>query len=121
MEGLVTEDLQIEVIDQPDTAGVLLKWSGRCAERYPQRILGPFFSKVLEAVSERNGSIAMDFKTLTFLNSSAITVIVHFLRDAHRKRVRQLLYFDPQIGWQKMTSDAVRALSHGDPLLEVRT
>lgn len=121
MEGLVTEHLTIEVLDLPDSGGVLLKWSGRCAERYPQRILGPFLRNVLEAVSERNCSIAMDFKSLTFLNSSAITVIVHFLRDAHRQKVRQSLYFDPQIGWQKMTSDAVRALSHGDLLLEVRT
>lgn len=121
MEGLVTEQLKIDVLDESAQGRIVLLWTGRCAERYPQRILGPFLRKILGVAEEERRAVQMDFRTLAFLNSSAITVIVHFLRDAQRQGVRQILVFDPQVAWQKMTSDAVRALGQGDPLLEVRS
>lgn len=121
MEKLVTEHMTIEVLERTDPTSILLEWRGRCAERYPQRVIGPFLRQVLAVASERRAPIEMDFKLLSFLNSAAITAIVHFLRECHRTGVRLVLNFDRQSSWQKITSDAVRALSHGDPLLEVRT
>lgn len=118
MENLTAGALTIEAADASDT--IRVRWQGRCTERNPSKVLTPFFTSTLATAAARSVPIEMNFEDLEYLNSSAITLMIHFLRDAHRQGIRLILLFNPAMRWQKLTADAVRALGRDNPLLEVR-
>lgn len=118
MENLTAGALTIEAADAGDS--LRMRWKGRCTDRNPAKVLSSFFTGTLTAAAARGVPIEMNFEELEYLNSSAITVMIHFLREAHRQGIRLILIFNPALRWQKLTADAVRALSRDNPLLEVR-
>lgn len=119
IESLNAAPLQVAAAwtDAPPTLS--LRFSGQCTDRYPHRTLTPYLTHALGYADAHQGGIELNFQRLDFVNSSAITVIVRFLRDAHKKQVRLVLRFSPSIAWQKITCDAVRALGEDDPLLVI--
>ncbi len=120
IESLNASPLQVAA-SWIDASNVLrLHFHGQCTDRYPHRTLTPYLTQALSYAAEHQAGIELDFQQLSFVNSSAITVIVRFLRDAHKKAVQLVLCFDPKITWQKITCDAVRALGEDDPLLVIK-
>lgn len=120
IESLHADPLHVAAAwsDTPPTLS--LRFSGQCTDRYPHRTLTPYLTQALAIAASREGGIELDFQKLDFVNSSAITVIVRFLREAHKKQVQLVLQFAPSITWQKITCDAVRALGEDDPLLVIK-
>lgn len=120
MESLKTADLTIEVEPVAEPHSLRLVWRGRSADRYPGRVLGPFFTAVLDECAATGASVEMRFHALEHFNSSTITSVIEFIQDSRARNVRLVLAYDGAIKWQRLSFDALRVFNKGDGLLELR-
>lgn len=120
MEDLKTADLVIEVREAAEPPTLLLSWRGRSAERYPNRVLGPFFAQALDRAAELGAALEMRFHALEHFNSSTITAVIELIQDARARGVRLVIAYDGSIKWQRLSFDALRVFNRGDALLELR-
>lgn len=119
--GLESGDLTIAPVETsaPETA-FCFEWRGRSAARSPSEILAPFFDDVLSQAEARGALIEMRFDQLTHFNSSTLTALLAFIEDARQRQVRLTLVYDGKTKWQRMNFGAMRVLSRGDGLFELR-
>jgi hypothetical protein len=120
MQSWSSEHLTIDALDDAELPGLRLRWLGRCTERFPQRTIGPYLRSAVVEAQSRGVTLGLDFRRLDSLNSSTISTLMHVLREAQGKSVRQVLFFDVARVWQRSTRDALLALTDGNPLLEIR-
>lgn len=120
MESLKNADLVIDVEDVAAPPCLRLVWRGRSADRYPGRVLGPFFSSALDEAAGKGAAIEMRFHALEHFNSSTITSVIELIQDARARGVRLVIAYDGAIKWQRLSFDALRVFNKGDGLLELR-
>lgn len=87
----------------------VLRWSGECDFRNPAETLGPVLKTATDTISERR--IIVDFRELSFMNSSAVTPVLVFLKGIVAKGCQVHLIYNSQISWQRSTAAAMRTLS----------
>jgi hypothetical protein len=119
MQGLIAGDLRIEVREGEGAGSVQLLWRGKSNHRRPGETLAPYFREVLATAGARNLPLELHFEQLEQVNSSTIASIVQLIRDSRARSVRLVLVYDPALGWQKLSFDALRVLAR-DHLLELR-
>lgn len=120
MENLTADDLTIEATEAEPPAPLCLVWRGKSDDRYPAKILGPYFARVLARAEERKTGVEVHFEKLDHFNSSTIAAVIRFIQDARQRNVRLVLVYNPQLKWQKLSFDALRVFAKDD-LLELRT
>jgi hypothetical protein len=118
MDNLSAGDLTIEAREDADQPLVLV-WRGKSDDRYPGRVLGPYFAQVLDRAAARGGGIEMRFDKLGHFNSSTIATVIRFIQDARQRGVPLVLVYDQQLKWQKLSFDALRVFAK-DALFELR-
>jgi hypothetical protein len=118
MSDLVSGDLTVEVHRSP---GVLrLVWLGKSNERYPKKVLGPFFDEVFAEVDGTKASVEMRFEALDYLNSSTISTLVGVIRDMRERGIKLAISFDETQKWQKLCFEALRVFEKPDGLLVLK-
>jgi hypothetical protein len=120
MEKLQAGDLTIDVNAPEPPAALQLTWRGKSDDRYPGKVLAPYFSSCLEEAQRRNSPIEMHFEHLEHFNSSTISAIIRFLQDARVKNIRLVIIYNQALKWQKLSFDALRVFAK-DTLLELRS
>lgn len=120
VEALRAGDLRIDVDELAEPPRLVLRWSGRSADRYPGRALGPFFAEALARAEALGAEVELRFHALEHFNSSTITAVIELLQDARRRGVRLVVAYDGSLKWQRLCFDALRVFVQGDALLELR-
>lgn len=118
MENLQADDLTIEA-SQADSGPLKLVWKGKSDDRYPGKILAPYFAKVLDHAGTLGQGVEMHFEKLDHFNSSTIAAVIRFIQDARGKAVKLVIVYNQQLKWQKLSFDALRVFAKDD-LLELR-
>ena len=118
MEHLKADDLTIEAT-QGESGPLTLTWKGKSDDRYPGKILAPYFAKVLDHAAEHGTGVEMHFEKLDHFNSSTIAAVIRFIQDARGKAVKLVIVYNQQLKWQKLSFDALRVFAKDD-LLELR-
>ena len=121
MEGLAAGDLRIEVADGGGRGPIQLFWAGKSADRYPVRILSPYFATVLGTAAKRQMAVEQHFEKLEHFNSATITAIIQLIQDARAAGVKLTLVYDQKLRWQKLSFDALRVFEKGDDFLTIRS
>jgi hypothetical protein len=119
MDSLVADALTIEADEPTPPEPLTLTWRGKSDDRYPDKVLKPYFAQVLARAAERGGGVEMHFEHLEHFNSSTISTIIRFIQDARQKGVRLVLVYNQALKWQKLSFDALRVFAKDD-LLELR-
>jgi hypothetical protein len=119
MENLTADDLTIEATEAEAPAPLTLVWKGKSDDRYPGKVLGPYFTRVLARAEERKSPVEMRFEKLDHFNSSTIAAVIRFIQDARQRGVKLVLVYNQQLKWQKLSFDALRVFAKDD-LLELR-
>jgi hypothetical protein len=119
MENLTADDLTIEAAEGAPPAPLCLTWRGKSDDRYPGKVLGPYFGRVLARAEERKAPVEMHFEKLDHFNSSTIAAVIRFIQDARQRGVKLVLVYNQQLKWQKLSFDALRVFAKDD-LLELR-
>jgi hypothetical protein len=118
MDDLQEGDLTIQAAFASAGDVLDLHWTGRSTNRDPSRFLGPYFSVGLSAAKASGKVLALHFEKLEQLNTATLRAVVQLVRDARERGVRLRILFDASVKWQKLSFDALRALS-GDGELEL--
>jgi anti-anti-sigma regulatory factor len=87
-----------------------LNWSGECDFRNPSEALGPTLRGVLPELRERR--LVLDFRGLTFMNSSSVSPILMFIKAACSRGIWVHLVYNVNLSWQRTTASSMRALGH---------
>jgi hypothetical protein len=116
MENLTADDLTIEATEAEPPEPLILVWRGKSDDRYPAKILGPYFSRVLSRAEERKVAVEMHFEKLDHFNSSTIAAVIRFIQDARQRGVKLVLVYNHQLKWQKLSFDALRVFAKDDQL-----
>jgi hypothetical protein len=120
MDTLVANALTIEAAEPAPPEPLTLTWRGKADDRYPDKVLRPFFAQVLARALERGGGgVAMHFEHLDHFNSSTISTLIRCIQDARQKKVKLVLCYNQALKWQKLSFDALRVFAKDD-LLELR-
>jgi hypothetical protein len=91
-----------------------LTWLGRSTDRYPGKVLMPYFQGVLAEAGSRGVPLELHFQKLEHFNSSTITMIIQLIQEARSKGVRLVMSYDQALKWQKMSFDALRVFAKDD-------
>jgi hypothetical protein len=120
IESLTAGDLTITAEDEGGAGPIRLRWTGSSTDRYPGRVLGPYFAAVLAEAAGRQAPVEMRFEKLEHFNSSTITCIIQVIQQARKQSVKLVIVFDQALKWQRLSFDALRVFSKGDALFELR-
>src|SRR5688572_17588011 len=80
IESFSAGDLTIAAEDQ-EAGPIRLLWQGSSTDRYPGRLLSPYFSTVLVQAATRKAPVEMRFEKLDHFNSSTITCIIQVIQE----------------------------------------
>ena len=120
MENLLADDLTIEVTEPSPSGPLTLHWRGKSDDRYPGKILAPYFAQVLVEAAERETGVEMHFEKLDHFNSSTIAAVIRFIQDARQRGVKLVIVYNQALKWQKLSFDALRVFVRDDGLVELR-
>lgn len=108
MQDLQHEELTIRVEQEADV--IRLLWLGKSTARTPGTFLLPFFQSVVNSVGERKIHVDNDLSKLQHLNSSTLAAMIGIIRLFRSSGVSMRVLFDPLVGWQDRSIDALRIL-----------
>lgn len=114
LDPLQSEDLRIE--PNLDASGALhCVWTGKSSQRYPARVLGPWFEALL-GVADAQGKapVKMYFDQLTHFNSSTIGAIVQLIQRSRARGIPLTLVYSGAERWQRVSFEALRVFDQGD-------
>lgn len=119
LTSLVSGGLEIEL--RQEAGGPLrLDWCGRSSQRNPATVLQPYLEAVLQRAREHGCALEAHFERMDFFNSSTVTVLIHFLREARAQGTALTIVYDGAQRWQALSFDALKGLELPDGLLEIR-
>lgn len=110
--------LSIEVVENDTTIDV--KWDGKSVEREPAKFISPILIKVLKMASDHNKRIIMDFRNLSYMNSSTITPIIKILDRAKKGLSKITIVYQRSLKWQELNFTALEVFATEDKRLEIR-
>ena len=119
MNDFVAGDLTL-VVNRERVDAIELAWLGRSNDRYPDKLLTPYWQIALIEAAERAVPIELHFQKLHHFNSSTITVIIQFIQEARRRGAPLVLVYDQALKWQKLSFDAMRVFVKDD-LFQLRS
>ena len=119
MNDFVAGDLKLAV--NPARADAIeLTWLGRSIDRYPGKLLTPYWQAALAEAAERAVPIELHFQKLEHFNSSTITVIIQFIQEARNRGAQLVMVYDQALKWQRLSFDAMRVFVK-DELFQLRS
>jgi anti-anti-sigma regulatory factor len=92
-------------IETSDT--ILVKWTGRAADRRPAAVLEPVFDRLLELGRD----LVFDLSGLEHISSSTMVVIMKFVKRITALGLGIDFQYDETVSWQRMTFGALRSLA----------
>ncbi len=110
--------LRIEIVDREQ--GIEVKWLGKSVQREPGRFITHVLGEVIDASSEFQKPVVLDFRELGFMNSSTITPVIKVLDRAKQSAVKLTLLYDKSSNWQDLNFSALRIFETEDRRVEVR-
>jgi hypothetical protein len=120
MQALHSGDLTIEVAKADAPSRFELVWRGKSNDRYPGKVLGPFFQETLAAASRDACILELKFDALEHFNSSTVGALIELIQRAREAQVRVVIAYDASIGWQRLSFDALKVFDRGDGLFQLR-
>lgn len=85
--------------------------------RNPIEILGPALNGLIPELQDRK--LVMDFRGLTFMNSSSVTPILMFVKAVCMQGIPVHLIYNSKLSWQRTTASSMRVFVHALKLLTV--
>ena len=118
VESLHAGDLQIDVLERESS--LLLFWLGMSNERQPEKVLKPFFAKVLAAAQAGKKTVELHFERIERFNSSTILCIIQLIQDARKNQIKLEAVYDETRKWQRLSFDALRIFAKADGMFSLR-
>ncbi len=112
-----SNNLAIEV-EENETLHV--RWFGKSMDRDPSRFILPILTEVLEKSTALKKEIELDFRSISYMNSSTITPIIRILERAKRGTNRVIVLYRGDLNWQKLSFTALEIFQTNDKRIDIR-
>ena len=109
--------LTIEIFEDDDTIRAV--WLGKSIEREPAEFIAPILNGIIKSSSYKNKIVELDFRKLTYMNSSTITPIIKVLERAKRGSARITVLFDKTLKWQDLNFSALSIFKTQDNRVKI--
>lgn len=110
--------LTVEVTETQES--IVLTWLGKSLSRKPSTFLTPILTDSLSAAAESNKEVVIDFRRLSYMNSSSITPVIKILERAKRGTVPVKIVYDRSQRWQDLSFSALEIFQTRDNRIEIR-
>ncbi|MCP3950652.1 MAG: DUF1987 domain-containing protein [Desulfobacterales bacterium] len=97
-----------------------VKWFGKSVDRQPSKFISPILVKVLGMASVNNKRIVLDFRELTYMNSSTITPIIKILERAKNGMTQITILYKISLKWQELNFSALEIFGTNDDRLKIK-
>ena len=110
--------LNIDVSEEG--ANITVIWSGKSVDREPSKFITPILVRLVKRCSERNKRLVLDFRHLSYMNSSTITPIIKILERARRGSTQVTVLYDGDLKWQELIFSALTIFTTKDDRVELQ-
>lgn len=117
-ESFVNNLLKIEVEENRDSINV--NWFGKSIDREPGKFITPILLGVIRKSSAINKRVILDFRELTYMNSSSITPTIKILERARRGRTQITVRYRKSLKWQDLSFSALEIFQTKDQRVEIK-
>ena len=112
------ELLTIEVFETVNSIEVV--WLGKSIDRHPSKFISPVLVKVLNMAAVVNKRVIMDFRSLSYMNSSTITPIIKILERAKKGMHEITILYKKSLKWQELNFSALEIFGTNDDRLKIK-
>ncbi len=116
-EGI--QDGPLNVQRSEDDQGLILAFTGKSILRDPTEVLQPILLRVLEEADRADSRLVLDFRELTYMNSSTFTPLIKTLERARLGGSRVTVLFSPDKKWQSVSFTALTIFDTPDGRIRV--
>jgi hypothetical protein len=120
MDDLVSGDLRIAVRDVAPGAALELHWTGKSNDRHPARAVVPFIEAVFARATAEARAVELHFERIEHFNSSTVAALIQLIQAARNAKLSLAIVYDAGLRWQRMSFDALKALTAKDEMIELR-
>ncbi|MFC1483986.1 hypothetical protein ACFL45_07260 [Candidatus Neomarinimicrobiota bacterium] len=110
--------LTIEVIE--DSKSIQAIWKGKSVDREPSKFITPLLVRLNKRCSDHGKRLILDFRTISFMNSSTITPIIRILERAKRGSTQIAIQYDGTLKWQDLIFSALTIFETKDNRVELQ-
>jgi hypothetical protein len=112
--GLLTIDVSEE------KANIKVAWHGKSVDREPGKFITPILVRLVKRCSEQDKRLVLDFRHLSYMNSSTITPVIKILERARRGSTRVTVLYDGDLKWQELIFSALTIFTTKDDRVELQ-
>jgi hypothetical protein len=112
------EGLVLNVCHEAATERVV--WSGKSTARDPAKFILRVLLDAAARSTESGALLILDFRDVSYMNSSTITPIIRMLDRAKRAETRVSVVYRKELHWQELSFSALRVFQTQDGRIEVR-
>ncbi len=109
--------LQIEITE--DNKSLIAKWTGKSTDREPGKFITPILMDTIKEASDKNLRVVMDFRELSYMNSSTITPLIKILERAKRGDTQISVLYNKDLHWQSLSFSALEIFTTEDQRVEI--
>lgn len=114
----VKNSLKLEIAE--DAANIRIKLFGRSTDREPGNFITPIITEALKKTIDSSKSLLIDFRELTYMNSSTITPFIKLLDRAQRGNINLTILYNGLKKWQDLNFSALKIFETGDQRVTIK-
>ncbi len=109
--------LKLELIE--DKNSLIVNWTGKSTDREPGKFITPILMETIKEASDKNLRVVMDFRELSYMNSSTLTPLIKILERAKRGKTQISVFYNKNLHWQSLSFSALEIFSTNDQRVEI--
>jgi hypothetical protein len=109
--------LKIEI--KEDEKSLIAKWTGKSTDREPGKFITPILMDTIKEASDKKLRVVMDFRELSYMNSSTITPLIKILERAKRGDTHISVLYNKALHWQNLSFSALEIFTTEDQRVEI--
>lgn len=110
--------LHIEIKEEDNS--ISINWTGKSIDREPGKFITPILVEAIKESSEKNKRVIIDFRELSYMNSSTITPLIKILERAKRGSTSITVYYKKSLHWQDLSFSALEIFITKDQRVEIK-
>ena len=96
---------------------IMITWRGVSEARDPASFLTAILDELVTATQGR--SVEVDFRSLEFMNSSTLALVMIFIKSLNAHTIPTVLLFDVSVDWQRINYQCMKIISRSLKSLQV--
>jgi hypothetical protein len=112
------DSLQLEVAEDHDE--ITIRFFGKSLLKDPGAFMMPIFLDLLAKSNDGERRVVLDFRKLSYMNSSTLTPLIKILERARLGRLRLAVVYLKSMKWQDISFSALTIFQTPDLRIEIR-